>query len=103
MITAIRSAEIHDGQVDKAFEWGVKVARYIDANIEGVSVEVLRSIGGSVFQIHWMSRYQSLAAFEQVWSRLETDSGYRTLIAEARDQGLLIGASIEDNLFQSVG
>ncbi len=78
----------------------MEVAGYINGNIEGVEVQVLRNIGGQVFQVHWVSRYASLASYEQHWKGLEADEGYQAQITKARAAGLFIGSSIVDRLYE---
>lgn len=56
-----------------------------------------------MYQIHWVSTYQSLADFEKAWKQIEADDGYRALVSEARQQDLFIGTSITDSLYESVG
>jgi len=102
MITFVRTATIHDGKVQDAFAWAVKVANYINEHISGVNVQVVRNIGGPIYQVHWVSNYESLAAFAERMKRVETDAGYQQLLVEGRQQLLLIGSSIVDNLYETV-
>ena len=88
--------------MEAAFEWAVKVANYVNDYISETNVQVVRNIGGSLFQVHWVANYESLAVFEEVMKRIEADSGYRELISEVREQQLLIGTSIVDSLYEAV-
>ena len=103
MITSVRTADINDGMAQAAFTWAVKVSHYINDNVDGVEVEVMRNVGGAVYQVHWVSRYASLAEYERLWGALEADAGYQALIDEARGAGFFIGMSIEDQLYATVG
>ena len=63
MITLIRTANIHDGKAGEAFAWAIKTVTYVNANVEGFKAQVLRNIGGPTFQVHFVSHYESLAAY----------------------------------------
>ena len=101
MITWVRTASIHDGKVEDSFAWAVKVANYINEKFEA-TVRVGRNIGGPVYQIHWVSDYQSLAVYEDLTKKVEADAGYQELLAEARQGGLFIGTSIVDSLYEMI-
>lgn len=102
MITQVRTAGIHDGKLQDAFAWAIKVASYVNKNVQGANVQVARNVGGPLYEVHWVSTVQSLAEYEAVWKRLEADSGYQNLIKEGRQQGLFIGSSIVDRLYETV-
>jgi hypothetical protein len=102
MITWVRTANIHDGKAQDAFAWAIKVAKYVSANFSEANVQVLRNIGGLVWQVHWVANYESLAAFEEVMKKVEADSGYVELLGEARDQNLFISSSIVDSLYEAI-
>ena len=101
MITAVRTANIHDGKANEAVAWAIKTATYVSENL-GVNLQVMRNVGGPVFQLHWVSNYESLAAYEAAMARIEADEGYQGLLAEGRNQGLFIASSIIDNLYASI-
>ena len=102
MITLVRTANIHDGKAGEAFTWAIKTVNSVNANIEGVNVQVLRNVGGPTFQLHFVSTYESLAAYDEATKRLEADAGYQELIAEARAAGLFIASSIVDHLYETI-
>ena len=93
MITLVRTANIHDGKAGEAFTWAIKTVNSVNANIEGVNVQVLRNVGGPTFQLHFVSTYESLAAYDEATKRLE---------AEARAAGLFIASSIVDHLYETI-
>lgn len=103
MITMVRTADVHDGKGTAALAWAVKVAAHITENISGGNVQVVRNVGGPVWQLHWVGNYESLAAYEETMKTIEQDAGYLDLIGEAREQKLFISSSIVDRLYQSVG
>jgi hypothetical protein len=102
MITWVRTANISDGKLQEAFSWAVKVAGYINKKFEGVNVQVVRNVGGPVFQVHWVATYKSLASFEEKWKQIDGDEGYQGLLAEIRQQAAFIGTSIVDSLYETV-
>jgi len=75
MITVVRTANIHDGKIDAAFAWAVKIAKYGRDKL-GMNTQVARNIGGELYQLHWVSTYPSLAdaekatkASRRLWAR----------------------------------
>ena len=102
MITWVRTANIHDGKINEAFEWAAKVASYINKKFDGANVQVLRNVGGPMYQVHWVGTHDSLAEFERQWKQIESDKGYRNLLTEIRRKGALIGTSVIDSLYESV-
>ena len=102
MITWMRTADIHDGKIDEAFSWAVKVANYINKKFKGVKVQVFRNVAGPAFQVHWVVNYPSLAIFEDKWRQIQADKGYGDLLKELREQSALVGASIVDSIYESV-
>lgn len=85
-----------------AIPWATKVANYLNEHVSGVNIQVLRNICGPRLQVHWVSSYESLAAFEETTKRIETDTGYQQLLAAGRQQQLFVGSTIVDNLYEAV-
>ncbi len=102
MITLIRSATIHDGKLEEAFGWAVKVAGYLNGKFDSVNLQVARNVGGALYQVHWIATGPSLAECWETTQKTEADSGYKDLLAEGRQQGFLIGSSVTDQLLQSI-
>jgi len=101
MITSVRTAAIHDGKLAEAMAWAVKVRNYL-RDKHGANVQLSRNIGGLAYQVHWVGTYPSLADFEKAMKQIEADEGYRSLLVEARQQGLFVGSSIVDSLYESI-
>jgi len=101
MIPQVRTAGIHDGKLQDAFAWATKVAGYINQTIPGANAQVVRNIGGPLYEGHWVLSAESLAAHEQRWKRLEADAGMQRLLMEGRQQGWFIGSSIVDRLYET--
>lgn len=102
MITWVRTADIHDGKLNEAFAWAVKVTAYLNKKFKGADIQVMRNLGGPVYQVHWACNYDSLAAFEEQWKKIENDRGYNNLLSEIRKKGVLIGTSVVDSLYESI-
>ncbi len=102
MITWIRTANMQDGKGQDAFAWAVKVANYVNEKFSEANVQVVRNIGGPVWQVYWVANYESLATFEEVMKRVEADSGYLELLGEARDQNLFISSGTVDSLYEAI-
>jgi hypothetical protein len=101
MITVVRTASVHDGKMTEAVTWAVNATRYLRDRL-GTNTQLARNIGGPVFQLHWVSTYPSLADLERVMRQIETDEGYNSRVAEARQRGLFIATSIVDSLYESI-
>lgn len=101
MITWLRTARIHDGEFEEAFAWAAKVAEYLSEAYDP-TVEVRRNVGGWMYEVHWVSHYDSLADLDEVRRRLQEDDHYAELVKEAREAGLFIGTSISDYFYETV-
>jgi hypothetical protein len=102
MITLIRTANMHDGKGHEAFAWAIKLGHYLNEKFSEGSVQVVRNIGGPVWQVHWVVSFESLATLEEVMKRVEADSGYLELLGEARDQELFISSGTVDSLYETI-
>jgi len=102
MIIWTRTADISPGKIEQAFAWAVKVAAYGNKKYPSVHIQVLRNYTGPVYQLHWIAGHESLAAFEKWRKQLETDEGYRALLAEVREQGALKAEGLADALYEVV-
>jgi hypothetical protein len=102
MVTWVRSADIHDGKINEAFTWAVKVAAYINKKFKGADVQVMRNVGGALYQVHWVCSYDSMAAYEELWKKVEGDRGYNSLLTEIRKKRALIGTSVVDSFYETV-
>jgi hypothetical protein len=101
MITSVTTASVHDGKLTEAIAWAVKATNYLRDKF-GTNAQLTRNIGGPLYQLHWVSTHQSLADYEKRIKQTEADEGYKTLVMEARQQGLLIGTSIVVSLYESI-
>jgi len=101
MITAVRTAGVHDGKFADAVAWALKTTNYLRDKLGG-NTQLMRNVGGPLYQLHWVTTHSSLADFEKELKRMEADEGYKTLVKEARQQGLFIAASIVESLYESI-
>lgn len=102
MITWITSAAINQGKLEEGFQWAVKVANHLNKNIPGHHIQVMRNVEGQRYQVHWIASADSLAAYEEVTKAIEADAGYRELVAEQRQEQLLVASSLIDTLYASI-
>jgi len=102
MYTWTRTANIHDGKLQDAFVWAVKVMKYINQKYPGTNIYVARNVDGPLYQVRWFATYDSLASYETFRKQIESDEGYRGLLAEIRGQDVLIGTSIVDSLYERI-
>lgn len=103
MVRWTRTAAAQDGKEPQAFEWAVRVAKYVSDNFAGAQVLVLRNLSGPIFQIHWVVDYESLADLERVLQQVEGDAGYQDLLTESRDADLFDSRTVVDNYYISIG
>ena len=101
MITQVRTASVHDGKIQQAFEMAAKVTAYVNETFD-VEMHVARNVGGSAYELHWIFSTESLAAWEDLWRRIEADEGYQELLGEIRQAGVFIGTSGTDRLYDVV-
>jgi hypothetical protein len=58
----------------------VEVANYVNEHYPDVHMEVWRNIDGPIDQVHWVIRYESLAAVELTKDKLDQDDAYQELV-----------------------
>jgi hypothetical protein len=95
MIFFSRTASIAPGKASDAIAFGHLIAKYIKETY-GTTLEVLVPIGGDPNRIAWHARYDSIAEWDAVTSKLLTDKLYvehipawiraRRLVAEPLDR-----------------
>jgi len=102
MITTIRSAEVRAGKADRAFKWAVEVTQYVNREVPDLEVQVYRNVGGPLFEVHWISHFPSLAAYQASRDRLESHVGFIEKVSEAAESGLFLGTSFRDRLYETL-
>jgi len=79
MIFFSRTASIAPGKASDAIAFGHLIAKYIKETY-GTHLEVLVPIGGDPNRISWHARYESVAEWDAVTTKLLTDKLYVTSI-----------------------
>ena len=58
------TANIHEGKIQEAFSLAVKAAKFLNEKF-GTNAQVHRNVSGPVYQVHWVTTYESHAALEK--------------------------------------
>jgi hypothetical protein len=94
-----KTATIHPDHVPAAVAFSLEAAAHA-SKITGQQIATWSTVyGGSLADIGWSMRVDSLAANGALWEKLEADRNYTTLIASAR--GYFTG-QVEDSVSQIV-
>ena len=64
MITQVRTAAVHDGKFPEAVEFGLKVVAYISDKFPESNIQLIRNVGGPIYELHWVSTAETLASYE---------------------------------------
>ena len=102
MITQVRTATVHDGKLPEAVEFGLKVVAYVNDKFPESTPQMIRNVGGPLYELHWVSTFETLASYEDLSKRLEADQGYQELLAEVRQARLFVASSVVDHLYETV-
>ena len=102
MITQVRTAAVHDGKLPEAIEFGLKVVAHVNDKSPELSVQLVRNVGGPLYELHWVSTFETLASYEDILKRLEADQGYQELVAEIRQAGVFVASSLVDHLYETI-
>ena len=99
MIAITRTASIAPGKTRDAVAFGHQVAKYIKEK-HGTTLEVLMPIGGNPARIAWHTRYESLAQWETLTTKLLADKAYME-IASKHTETFLPG-SVCDHIWRTI-
>ena len=102
MITQVRTAAVHDGKFPEAVEIGLKVVALINDKFPDLNVQLIRNVGGPIYELHWVSSTETLATYEEVNKSIEADQGYQALVAEARQAKVYVASSLVDRLYETI-
>ena len=102
MVTSVVSVICNDGKLGEGIAWALGVASYINKQFPASEMEVVRNVGGPFYEIHMVSRCESLTVYDDLRKRSEADGGYQKLVGQAREQGLFIGSRITERLYETV-
>ena len=98
MITVIRTYTIQPGKRAEAFAEVAKRAAYIPGKYGGSNVTVLRNMAGPSNQVHAISNWESLAAWEEGRKKIAQDAEIQEMLAQAR--GMFLSVTI--TLYESI-
>ncbi len=84
MIRFYRSATIAPGKMSGAMAFAREVAKYVKANT-GVDVHIGMPIGGNPHRIGWSGQFPTLAAYDDMSTKLLADVKYQEMVARAGD------------------
>jgi hypothetical protein len=99
MIFFSRTASIAPGKASDAIAFGHLIAKYIKET-SGTQLEVLVPIGGDPNRIAWHARYDSVAEWDAVTSKLLTDKLYVELVS--KQNNTFLPGSVHDALWRSL-
>ena len=71
-------------------------------NSQSQTCRVVRIVGGPMYELHWVSTDESLAAYDDLNKEIQADEGYQKLLNEGREQRLVIGSSVTERLYETV-
>jgi hypothetical protein len=99
MIFFSRTASIAPGKASDAIAFGHLIAKYIKETY-GTTLEVFVPIGGDPNRIAWHARYDSVAEWDAVTSKLLTDKLYVELVS--KQNNTFLPGSVHDALWRSL-
>lgn len=101
MIYRVRTLTLTRAKVTEAHALILKVAAYVNENFPGVTVEILRNVGGPVHQIHMITCCASLEDLEEYEEEWQLDTDWLALLEEWRRLDAEFAAA-EDQLYRSL-
>ena len=67
-----------------------------------LNVQLIRNVGGPLYELHWVSSTETLASYEDVTKRIEAEQGYQALVAEIRQAKVFVASSLVDRLYETI-
>ena len=101
MILTVRTTPITQGKIAEAMDFASK-GRTVLREKCGWQGDVVSNLSGNINQIHWIGRFESLAAFEAWRQDMETNDDYNSLLKESADLGLFVTSAVADTFYQEV-
>lgn len=101
MIYRARTINLTRAKVAEAHALMVKTATFVNEQFPGVTVEVLRNIGGPLNQIHLVTCCESLATLEDYEEERQLNAGWLALIEEWRALDAELSTAV-DHLYRSL-
>ena len=81
-----------------AVAWSKQIAKFVQEKT-AVAVEVLVHVGGTQ-DVVFLSRHESLAAYEKVLEQIHSDPGYWAQVKEAEARGFFDGPTVENGIWR---
>ena len=101
MIYRVRTLTLTRAKVTAAHALILKMAVYVNENFPGVTVEILRNVGGPVHQIHMITCCASLEDLEEYEEEWQLDTDWLALLEEWRLLDAEATATV-DQLYRSL-
>ena len=79
MVYVVSNASAAIGKQKEARELAIKVAEYWKQHFKPISIEVLQNIHGPLNRIHWVAKWDSMAAAEKAIESAAGDSEAQSL------------------------
>lgn len=95
-----RSGKVAPGRLADAVGFATKTAEHINKTVPGAKVEVAINVSGSYNEVHWVTRTESLAQFESMMQKAESDERYQAMSSEGAKDKLFI--DIIDRLYRVI-
>ena len=83
MVYVVTSGTVIVGKFKEAREWAIKLNQYAKQHRSAISQEVVQNLNGPILQIHFVSKYESMAAFEKEQEAAANDSESLALVDES--------------------
>jgi hypothetical protein len=99
MVTFTRSALIAPGKTREAMAFANQMVKLIKDKYD-TKLEILVPIGGNPNRISWYARYETLAQWEALASKLFSDMDY--MDAVARNSATFLPGSVNDDLWRTL-
>ena len=67
------------GKQKEAIDFAIKGCKLLKQHCPAISHEVVRNQSGQGNTLHWVSKYESLAAFEEAWEKISRNPEWRAI------------------------
>ena len=101
MIIATISFNVAPGKNFEAAEYFQQVVRHVK-KLTDVDVRVLNQLGGPMGHFVLSSQYETLTAWDTARTKVQHDTPFQKLVAEAGKEGLFIPGSVVSAIYQQV-
>jgi hypothetical protein len=99
MIRLVRTASIAPGKLGDALAFAKQVSEYIGKQF-GVRLEILMPVGGNPNRVAWRAEYASLAAMEEMQTKMLADPKYLELVGKGASN--FIAGSVNDSIWRTM-